>query len=262
MKLAINCYFHGVDIGVLTYWDLLRKSLFVLDGRTDTPEQISEALRINAEALGPFQFGCYDTFQAGFVGSGGIDFIDNADVLKFVLRLRPLTETPGKPSVLVAFHPTKNAGEEDLVPYGGGSIMNEIDGNLTVWAADDGLIKLDQNRVRGPEFEPRYFRIEKKSCDGVLDNKGRQILLPVMIPATAQDAEARESATRENDVALLRALLATPKAPVRALAEALGVSKSVVGRALGRLAKQKLVENALGVYSVTQKGKTLVNSMP
>ena len=79
----------------------------------------------------------YDTFQAGFDGD---EFNNNAQVLKFIKRLRPLTILLGQPAVLVLMHPTKNAGEDNLVPYGEGSIMNEVDGNLTVWSS--GSIKI------------------------------------------------------------------------------------------------------------------------
>jgi AAA domain len=127
MKIAVNCYRHNVD------WETLDASLFVFDGRDEMPEAIAAALKADAEANGEFALVNYDTFQAGFAATGSGAFNENEDVLRFVLRLRPLTEVPGKPAVLVAFHPTKNADEEKLIPYGGGSTYNEIDGNLTLW---------------------------------------------------------------------------------------------------------------------------------
>ena len=248
MKLAANCFLHGIDHAFANDW------LFVLDGRADTPEAIVEALKINAEEYGPFQLVCYDTFQAGFASAGGDEFNDNAGVLKFILRLRPITCIIGKPSVLIAFHPTKNAGEEDLFPYGGGSIMNEIDGNFYLWAEPGGQIKLSHNRVRGPEFEPQYFRIEKVSCPDIVDIKGRQILLPAMRPSTQQDAEERDKDEANTDLALLRAMIANPDATHAEWGQAIGRDRSRVSRKLQKLKNLKLAEEGLGKWRITPKG--------
>jgi hypothetical protein len=175
MKLTVNCYFHNIS------FDQIEPRVAIIDGR-DTPEQIYEGLRLDAEAHGDFQLVNFDTFQAGFAVANAGAFNDNEAVLKYVQRLRPLTGLPGLPSVLVAFHPTKNALETELIPYGGGATYGEIDGNLTLWK--EASIKFHWNRVRGPEFEPRFFRTEKLSCPDILDKQGRQILLPVMRPST------------------------------------------------------------------------------
>jgi RecA-family ATPase len=148
MKLAANCFAHNVSC------DEIEPRVAIIDGR-DTPEQIFAGLKLDAEENGPFQLVCFDTFQAGFAAAGAGAFNDNEAVLNYVIRLRPLTILPGQPSVLVAFHPTKNAGESELIPYGGGSTYNEIDGNLTLWK--ETQIKLYHNRLRGPEFEPMFF---------------------------------------------------------------------------------------------------------
>jgi AAA domain len=250
MKLAVNCFLHGVDHAFANQW------LCVLDGRNDTPEAIVERLKINAEEYGPFQLVCYDTFQAGYAGAGGEEFNDNASVLKFILRLRPITEIIGKPSVLLAFHPTKNAGEEDLVPYGGGSIMNEIDGNCYLWVEDGGQIKLSHNRVRGPEFEPQYFRIEKLSCPNIVDSKNRQILLPAMRPCSQHDAEQREKQDGDLDIALLKAVAAEPDGTQEDWGKAIGRTKGPVNTKLKKLGKQKFVEEGLGrKWKITAKGR-------
>lgn len=252
MKLAVNCYIHGLA------WGALDASLLVLDGRTDSPEQICKALQIDAEANGGFALVVYDTFQAGFSAAGAGDFNDNAAALGFIVRLRPLTGTIGKPAEIVAFHPIKHANEDDLVPYGGGAIMNEIDGNLTIWKGD--TIKLSQNRVRGPEFEPRSYRIEKLSCEHIVDDKGRQILLPVMRPITALDAQEREIVENQNDIALLRTLQATPEAQQRDLAHVIGISLGGINKKIQRLKTDKLIEKGLNGYRITAKAERLLKS--
>jgi AAA domain len=100
MKLAVNCYAHNIS------YDEIEPRVAIIDGR-DTPEQIYEGLKLDAEENGPFQLVCFDTFQAGFAAAGAGAFNDNEAVLGYVIRLRPLTTLPGAPSVLVAFHPTK-----------------------------------------------------------------------------------------------------------------------------------------------------------
>jgi uncharacterized membrane protein len=250
MKLAVNCFVHNIS------YDEIEPRVAIIDGR-DTPEQIFDGLRLDAEANGGFQLACFDTFQAGFAAAGGAEFNDNAAVLKYVISLRPLTTLPGQPSALVAFHPTKNAGETDLIPYGGGSTYNEVDGNLTLWK--EATIKLHHNRLRGPEFEPRFFRIEQLSCPAIVDKSGRQILLPVLRPTTAMDVEERASVENETSRKILRALLDAPGASERELAQATGISRTTVQRKIGTLKRGALVELGLNGLTVTGKAKKQLN---
>ena len=165
-----------------------------------------------------------------------------------------MTVLPGLPSVLVAFHPTKNALETELIPYGGGATYGEIDGNVTLWK--DASIKFHWNRVRGPEFEPRFFRIEKLSCPDILDKQGRQILLPAMRPSTEMDAEERSAQEGTAELALLLAMIENPKGKQRTWAMAIGKAQSSVERLLARLDKRKFVEQPFkGKWIVTEKGR-------
>jgi hypothetical protein len=247
MKLSVNCFFHNI------LYDEIDPRVAIIDGR-DTPEQIYEGLRLDAEANGDFQLVCFDTFQAGFAAAGAGAFNDNEAVLKYVIRLRLLTTLPGQPSVLVAFHPTKNAGESELIPYGGGSTYNEIDGNLTLWK--EAQIKLYHNRLRGPEFDPKYFRIEMLSCHDIVDKQGRQILLPVMRPSTEADAEQRETQDANTDLALLRAMLANPDGSQLEWAFAIGIkAKSTINWKLQKLKTRRFVEDGLGKWRLTPKGQ-------
>jgi hypothetical protein len=245
MKLAVNCYAHHVS------YDEIEPRVAIIDGR-DTPEQVIEGLKLDAKENGPFQLVCFDTFQAGFAAAGAGAFNDNEAVLNYVIRLRPLTTLPGSPSVLAAFHPTKNAGEAELIPYGGGSTYNEIDGNLTLWK--ETQIKLYHNRLRGPEFEPRFFRIEKLSCPDIVDKQGRQILLPVMRPSSEADAETREKSNADASRALLAAMIADPAGTQADWGVATNQSKGRVNGHLQRLEKERLVVERLNKWSITKKG--------
>jgi AAA domain len=245
MKLAVNCYAYNIS------YDEIEPRVAIIDGR-DTPEQIFQGLKLDAEKNGSFQLVCFDTFQAGFAAAGAGAFNDNEAVLNYVTRLRPLTMLPGSPSALVAFHPTKNAGEGELIPYGGGSTYNEIDGNLTLWK--EAQIKLYHNRLRGPEFEPKYFRIEMLSCPDIVDKQGRQILLPVMRPSTEADAETREKSNADASRALLAAMIADPVGTQADWGVAINQSKGRVNGHLQRLEKERLVVNRLNKWVVTRKG--------
>jgi len=245
MKLTANCYVHNV------LYDEIEPRVAIIDGR-DTPEQIFGGLKLDAEAHGDFQLVCFDTFQAGFAVANAGAFNDNEAVLRYVQRLRPLTFLPGLPSVLVAFHPTKNALEAELIPYGGGATYGEIDGNLTLWK--EASIKFHWNRVRGPEFEPRFFRIEKLSCPDIVDKKGRQILLPVMRPSTEVDAEERLAQEGNCQLALLKAMIENETGSQREWALRIGRSLSTLNSYLQRLKKEKLVAVSLGKWSVTTAG--------
>ncbi|PNE11332.1 MAG: hypothetical protein CR217_09330 [Beijerinckiaceae bacterium] len=246
MKLAANCYANNI-----TYQEI-EPRVAIIDGR-DTPEQIYDGLNLDAEANGGFQLVCFDTFAAGFAAAGAGAFNDNEAVLNYVIRLRPLTTLSGQPSVLVAFHPTKNAGESELIPYGGGSTYNEIDGNLTLWKEDH--VKLYHNRLRGPEFEPMFFRIEKLSCPDIVDKQGRQILLPIMRPCTEMDAEERQTQDDNLQLALLRAMIENPNGSQREWTIKIGKSNvSAVTRLLQKLNKGKYVSESFGKWRVTRKG--------
>ena len=198
-----------------------------------------------------------DTLAAFFDGA---DMNDNVQGGEFMRRLRPLTRINGLPSVIVSAHPVKNAAADNLVPDGGGAILNEVDGNLTLAQREGtGLTALHwQGKLRGVEFTPALFRIEIASCPDVLDVKGRQVELPVMIPATEDEAESREQAAVNVSTAILKAMVADPKGSIRAWEAASGIRRATLSDRLKSLEREKLVEKTLGKWSVTPKGRKAV----
>jgi AAA domain len=252
MKLEVARFHFGGGVSL----DDLADQVTIIDARLPVAEIVAQ-LNTAAKKLGHFQAVLWDTFQAGFMGE---EFNDNAEILKYAQQLRLLTDLPGRPSVLVAAHPTKNAGESELIPYGGGSSINEADGNLTLWA-EDGSIKLHFNRVRGPEFEPIYFRIEKLSSPDILDDEGRQILLPVLRPISEQSFEQRQ-AKGASDLDLLKSLAEEPGLTERERALKLGVPKTTLHRRLEALVKRKFAEHgADDRYRLTPKGRKEILSV-
>lgn len=138
--------------------------------------------------------------------------------------------------------------------------MNEFDGSITAWN-EGGLIEVGFNKVRGPEFDPFHFRIEKIGTPDILDIKGRQPLLPVLFRATALAAHERETASDNQDVVLLKALAAEPGSTKRGLAIAANMKPTSMLRALERLESAKggkLVKNTLGKWALTPAGQQAI----
>jgi hypothetical protein len=247
MKMAAAAFAFNIPL------EQLVGRVTIIDERMK-PNELFEQLRIAAERRGPLQAVFYDTFQAGFGFNGG-DFNDNAMMLNFTVELRKLTQLPGGPSTLVAAHPCKNAGEASLEPYGGGALLNEADGNLTLWKDEKG-VRLHWNKVRGPNFEPRYFRIEMLCTPDIVDNKGRQVLLPVCRPSSEEAVEERQADKGETDARILASFADEPKASVRDRQALLGVTRSTLHRRTQELAKKGfLAKGADGAFRLTKKGR-------
>ena len=81
---------------------------------------------------------------------------------------------PGGPTILALCHPVKNAADDNLLPRGGGSYLNETDGNLTA-LNNDGVVELHwQGKFRGADFAPISFQLRKVTHDR-LDRQQRSV---------------------------------------------------------------------------------------
>ena len=147
-------------------------------------------LRQDCEENGPLSIVFIDSYQAAFAGN---NFNDNSDMLETMRLCRDLTKLPGNPAVIVLAHPVKNVSEDNLVPYGGGSAINEGDGNLTLWQdTQTKIIKFHWLRkLRGTPFDPKLFAIKTRLCPDLLDEEGRQCEVPIIEPITS-DAEPED----------------------------------------------------------------------
>jgi hypothetical protein len=246
MRLMIAAYLLNVSLADRT------DRLVVLDVRMK-PEDVLAKLASASEG-GSFSLILADTLAAWFDGK---DINDNVQAGDFIRRVRPLTALPGNPSVLVAAHPTKGAGEDQLVPYGGGAILNEVDGNLSLWRKPDtGNVHLHwQGKLRGLEFKPQPFRFEIAGSPDILDAKGRQVQLPVIRPIAEADDDARQQTEADLSTALLRAMKDSPEAKQADWAAAIGRDKANVNRRLNKLKGEKLVADVLGKWTLTPKGE-------
>ena len=148
----------------------------------------------------PLTLVCVDTLAAYFDGDNEND---NAQQQAFATDvLRPLTELPGRPTVVVPSHPTKGAGKDALTPKGGSSLLNAVDGNLSAWKSDDVLKIHWQGKFRGAQWKPWHVQLSEYRSDTLLDSKGRQ--MPTVIARAMLDSEigkATEAAEKvENQV--------------------------------------------------------------
>jgi hypothetical protein len=224
----------------------------------------------------------YGEVRAEFGKRGGIDLLivdtsaayfcfpdenSNTDIGKHARMLRKLTELPGEPCVLVLCHPVKYVTDvEHLLPRGGGAFLNEMDGNLTVRRLGDAvstLIELHHNKIRGAGFEPISFRLERITCEKLLDTKGRLIPTVRAMPISRADAETEAGRADDVDDDALCAMLAEPGLTLAQIAQACGwyfpsgePAISKVQKALERLGNDKLAKKRRrGKWELTEIGK-------
>ena len=105
------------------------------------------------------------------------------------------------------------------------------------------------------------FRLEKITCDSLVDKKGRHIPTVRAVAISESDKDDLARTTRSNEDRLLAAML-EPGRSVEALASACGwtssggeAQKSKAHRILKSLEKSGLVRLHRGTYELTDKGK-------
>jgi hypothetical protein len=246
MRFMIAAYLLNIDL------DEISDSIVIFDIRIK-PEEVLAKIKTLAD-VEPFTLVIIDTFAAFFDGNDTNDATQGGE---FMRRLRPLTKIGGLPAVVVAAHPVKNASEDNLLPYGSGAILNEVDGNLTLWKQPStGFVSLHwQGKLRGIDFEPAMFRFEEASSPDLLDAKGRQFMLPTMRPASAEAAAQRDKDETNTDLALLRAMIADPDGTQAEWGNAIDRAKGRVNAKLQKLKQLKLVEE--GPWQVESDTKGL-----
>lgn len=203
-----------------------------------------------------------DTFAAYFDGE---DENSNAQALDFARVIRKLTELPSRPAVIMPAHPVKNATRQNLAPKGGSSLVNEVDGNLTLWN-DEGILTLHwQVKFRGAEFEPLKFELERFTSDRLKDRKGR--LIPTVLAKPLFETRAKQLATQtlKDEDKLLFNIRDLPAQSVADRALEIGLKmadgrpyKSKVQRLLKRLLDQKLIRPFRGNWELTERGEKAV----
>jgi AAA domain-containing protein/bifunctional DNA primase/polymerase-like protein len=217
--------------------------------------------RIHAEVtkIGPVALVVVDTSAAYFEGD---DENGNVQMGTHARRLRSLVSLPGEPCVLVACHPVKNAAADNMVPKGGGSFLNEVDGNLT-GAKTDSVVTLHwQGKYRGPDFAPIPFQLHTVTTDQLKDSKGRLIPSVVALPLSEDERGEADANSRRDEDNLLVTINGGGRRSMADLALVLGwltnngkPYKARVQRAADRLKKGKLVKLERNTLVLTPAGK-------
>jgi predicted DNA-binding transcriptional regulator AlpA len=180
--------------------------------------EISGRVRAEIETIGPVVMVVVDTSAAYFEGDLEND---NVQMGAHARRMRSLVTLPGEPSVVVACHPVKNAGPENMLPRGGGAYLAEMDGNLTGTKSSSIVTLHWQGKYRGPDFVPIPFMLMPATTGRLRDCKGR--LIPTVVAKTLSERERgeAEASSRDDEEALLIALTEHDHASMSGLASAL-----------------------------------------
>jgi hypothetical protein len=155
---------------------------------------------------------------------------------------------PGNPTVLVACHPTKNATDDNMLPRGGGSFLNEVDGNLACIKKGDLTVISQHGKYRDVYFPPIPFLRSVKYCERLKTKSGK--LMPTVVAHLATEQEAAEHGfqVRTEDMQVLELLNKDAAMSLRDIAsKSLWITKdnnidaTKVKRVIDRLRKAKLI---------------------
>lgn len=197
-----------------------------------------------------------DTFAAYFDGD---DENSNAQALDFARVIRGLTAIESRPAVVMPAHPVKNASRGNLSPKGGSSLVNEVDGNLTLWKEGGVTTMHWQVKIRGPEFDPLQFELVPHESDAIRDSKGRR--MPTILAKPLLLSRAMEL-SQENMTLEDRVLLTVDNDPALSLdgrgVLCGGVHKQKIKRTLQKLESQRLVRMFRTNWELTKDGEKAV----
>jgi hypothetical protein len=210
---------------------------------------------------GEFVLVIIDTGPAFFEGD---DESSRAQMSVHATMFRGLIDIiPGRPCIIVNCHPVKNAAPDNLLPSGGGTFLNEMDGNLTASKTESTVELHWQGKFRGPEFAPLHFLIKTVTHQDLKDKKGR--LIPTcmceFISDQVKEEIAKAKVVDENGV--LELISQNPKISLASIATAMNwklysgdPNKMKAKRCVEALKKAKFVkETRGGLLEITAEGK-------
>jgi hypothetical protein len=224
--------------------------------------QMGEALKREAERVGG-EFGLV-IVDTGPVFYEGDDENNRTQQAQHAVMLRELIDIiPGKPAVIANVHPVKNAGPDNLLPAGGGSFLNQVDGNLATAKTDNTTELHWQGKFRGIEFAPMHFMLKTVTHERLKDSKGR--LIPTVVANWISEVAQEEIAKRKliDEDKLLRLIQNHPKASLAELATKLGwrlqrtgdPDKKKVDRVIKGRLKKLVTTTRAGNYKLTLEGE-------
>jgi hypothetical protein len=196
-----------------------------------------------------------DTLQAFFDGD---DSNSNDQMKAAAFGFREITKAG--PAVLIPAHPKKGASRDNNVPYGGGALLNEVDGNISLWGSQACVELHWCGKFRG-SFDPVHFALDVCQMPDVLDLDGDPITTVIARAIGGDEAETQEEVLNGELICLLAAIRDNPGASIERLGTACapmaglpGWSRSNTDRRLKALIARGLIEKSLGKVVLTAKG--------
>lgn len=240
-------------------FDAERIKMRFVAGVIDIAAQLA-VIEAAAAEIGDLVLVIVDTAAAYFRGD---ETNSNSQQGAYARVLRRLTFLPGKPAVLVNCHPVKNAIQDNLLPMGGSAFLNEVDGNLTLWADAEKQVSLHWlGKFRGPEFEPMAFELKVAESVKVHDADGRLMPSVVAVPVASATLEAGRQKLEGDENKVLKIMAVNPNATFEHIAVKCGFvsegrpSTAKVQRLIKSLVEFKFVQKYRhGKYKITEKGK-------
>lgn len=227
-----------------------------------------EFIKAYAEKMGGYDLIIIDTMQAFFPFE---EENSNTEMVKYAeQQIRPLTELPGNPCVLVLAHPNKTASKDDLIPRGGSGFLGAIDGNLTLWKDGDTRmleLKPHAEKFRGAPFDPIFFQLVQQESSYLKDGDGDPVSSVYPRPVSEKDVERHEQqeASQEDKVLLgMHGYLKKYKEYGNSydLEKHIGLTRRNINRIQQKLAhsKPKLIERLTdkSPFRLTKKGEERV----
>ncbi|RVP64650.1 winged helix-turn-helix transcriptional regulator [Sinorhizobium meliloti] len=224
------------------------------DGKFTISEYKAEVAKVLA-ANDDLVLCIFDSLQAFFEGD---DDNSNMEMYDLAVSIRELTEAhPARPASLIIAHPIKNAGRESLLPRGGSSILNELDGNFAAWCDETtNTVELHwQGKFRGAPFDPVKLELVLIKPEGLVDARGDQMPCKIIRPLGPQREAEKRAASNDRLINLLALLRDDPSISQEAAALALGVGRSTVQRDIKALKKDGLVRQYPNGYKLTKQGE-------
>lgn len=200
-----------------------------------------------------------DTLQAFFDGD---DSNSNEQMKALAHVLRRIANLG--PAVVVPAHPVKNVSKDRNVPYGGGALLNEVDGNLSLWGEPETVQLSWCGKFRG-SFEPIDFALDVVEMPGAVDTDGDPIKTVKARVIGAIEVEQKAAAIDQMLKRLLFVVYDNKGASERSIIDAYNArfpeapaKRSTVQRRLGELKSEKLIERTLGRWRLTGKGAEII----
>jgi len=188
MKIATAC----------VHWDINPDELdmVVIPGSFDLGAKMEDAVKM-AAAGGDVAMVVVDTSAAYRMDE---DEHDNPTSTDWARTMRAFVRMPGRPAVILATHPTKWAEATALLPRGGGGFLNEVDGNMSLWAGEEQATTVLHwcGKWRGMTFSPIEFELRLCPHPTWKLRNGEPVMIKLAVPTGEEAPQRRPQTTKKS----------------------------------------------------------------